>query len=41
MSTSSLKSLRVYIVDYNSAPTKVLPPPSQRKYWTRRGLAEY
>jgi hypothetical protein len=22
-------------------PTKVLPPPSPRKYWTRRGIAEW
>jgi hypothetical protein len=39
--TSSLKGLRVYIADQASAPVEVLPPPSPRKYWTRKGLAEW
>lgn len=39
--TSSLKGLRVYIADRSSPPTEVLPPLSPRKYWTRRGVAEW
>ncbi|MCG5512520.1 hypothetical protein [Ectothiorhodospira shaposhnikovii] len=37
----SLKGLRVYEADRESLPTEVLPPPSPRKYWTRRGLAAW
>jgi len=39
--TTSLKGLRVYVADGNSAPEEVQPPPSPRKYWTRKGLAEW
>jgi hypothetical protein len=39
--TSSLKGLRVYHADIGEAPTEVVPPPSSRKYWTRRGVAEW
>jgi hypothetical protein len=39
--TSSLNGLRIYMADRTSAPTEVLPPPSPRKYWTRRGVAEW
>ena len=39
--TSSLKGLRVYQADHASLPSEVPPPPSPRKYWTRRGLAEW
>lgn len=39
--TSSLKGLRVYQAGRESLPTEVLPPPSPRKYWTRRGIAEW
>jgi hypothetical protein len=39
--TSSLKSLRVYAADRMSPPVEVQPPPSPRKYWTRRGIAEW
>jgi hypothetical protein len=39
--TSSLKGLRAYAADRTSAPVEVLPPPSPRKYWTRRGIAEW
>jgi hypothetical protein len=39
--TSSLKGLRVYIADSVSLPVEVEPPPSPRKYWTRRGIAEW
>ncbi|WPZ26326.1 hypothetical protein UM399_04835 [Sulfitobacter pontiacus] len=38
---SSLKGLRVYIAIGNEAPAEVLPPPSPKKYWTRRGIAEW
>lgn len=39
--TSSLKGLRVYLADRSSPPFEVQPPPSPRKYWMRRGLAEW
>ena len=39
--TSSLKGLRIYMADRPSAPVEVLPPPSPRKYWTRRGIAQW
>jgi hypothetical protein len=39
--TASLKGLRVYIADRNLPPSEVQPPPSPRKYWTRRGVAEW
>jgi hypothetical protein len=39
--TTSLKSLRVYQADHTPAPTEVLPPPSPRQYWTRRGIADW
>ena len=39
--TASLKGLRVYLVEGDAAPQEVLPPPSPRKYWTRRGIAEW
>jgi hypothetical protein len=39
--TSSLKGLRVYASTPASSALEVLPPPSPRKYWTRRGLAEW
>lgn len=39
--TSSLKGLRVYMVDRASPPAEVQPPPSPRKYWTRREIAEW
>jgi hypothetical protein len=38
---SSLKGLRVYMADRNTPPTEVPPPPSPRKYWTRREIAEW
>lgn len=39
---SSLRGLRVYRSDNGAAePREVTPPPSPRKYWTRRGLAEW
>ena len=39
--TSSLKGLRVYRADGADAPEEVAPPASPRRYWTRRGLAEW
>ena len=38
---SSLKGLRVYEAGRLSVPVEVQPPPSPRKYWTRRGLAQW
>jgi hypothetical protein len=39
--TASLKGLRVYLTDGDGLPVEVLPPPSPRKYWTRKGIAEW
>ena len=39
--TSSLKGLRVYMSVGADSPVEVLPPPSLKKYWTRRGIAEW
>jgi hypothetical protein len=39
--TASLKSLRVYLAEGDRHPLEVLPPPSPRKYWTRKGIAEW
>ncbi|MBI5854362.1 MAG: hypothetical protein HZB35_03870 [Nitrospirae bacterium] len=39
--TSSLKGLRVYLADRTPPPVEVPPPPSPRKYWTRRGIGEW
>jgi len=39
--TSSLKGLRLYMADATSEPIEVQPPPGLRKYWTRRGIAEW
>jgi len=38
---SSLRGLRVYVAEAQSTPVEVNPPPSPRKYWTRRGIAEW
>ena len=38
---SSLKGLRTYMADRIGSPTEVPPPPSPRKYWTRREIAEW
>jgi hypothetical protein len=38
---SSLKGLRVYLAVGDETPAEVLPPPSPKKYWTRRGIAEW
>ena len=39
--TTSLKGLRAYLATRSTPATQVMPPPSPRKYWTRRGLAEW
>ena len=38
---SSLKGLRVYQADRASSPEEVPPPPSPRRYWTRRGIGQW
>ena len=35
--SSSLTGLRVYSATLSESPTEIHPPPSARKYWTRRG----
>ncbi len=37
--TASLKGLRIYLAEDDAVPVEVPPPPSPRKYWTRRGVA--
>jgi hypothetical protein len=39
--TASLKGLRVYLAKGDAPPVEVPPPPSPRKYWTRRGIAKW
>jgi hypothetical protein len=39
--TSSLPGLRLYSATPTSPPVEIPPPPSPRKYWTRRGLAAW
>lgn len=39
--TASLKGLRVYTAEGDAQPVEVPPPPSVKKYWTRRGIAEW
>lgn len=38
---ASLKGLRVYLAMQGEAAVEVLPPPGLRKYWSRRGIAEW
>lgn len=38
---ASLPGLRLYAATPAQPPAEVLPPPSPRKYWTRRSLAEW
>jgi hypothetical protein len=38
---ASLKGLRVYLTDGTAPPEEVSPPLSPRKYWSRRGIAEW
>jgi hypothetical protein len=37
--TAVLKALQVYLAEDNASPVPV--PPPARKYWTRRGVAEW
>ncbi|KAA5603987.1 hypothetical protein F1188_17965 [Roseospira marina] len=39
--TASLKGLRVYMAVAGGEPEEVLPPPSPRKYSTRKGIAAW
>ena len=39
--TAGLKGLRIYAADRASPHVEVIPPPGARKYWTRRGIAEW
>jgi hypothetical protein len=39
--TSSLKAMRIYLADRVTPPCEALPPPSPRKYWTRREIVEW
>ena len=39
--TASLPGLRVYLADGEARPEEVRPPPSPRKYWSRRGISEW
>jgi hypothetical protein len=39
--TASLKGLRVYVAEGDAPPVEEPPPLSPRKYWTRRGVAEW
>ncbi|MBZ0144922.1 MAG: hypothetical protein K8F56_15205, partial [Rhodocyclaceae bacterium] len=38
---ASLKGLRVYLATRDAPAAEVPPPPSPRRYWTRRGIAEW
>lgn len=38
---ASLKGLRVYQATHDLPAVEMPPPPSPRKYWTRRGIAEW
>ncbi len=37
--TASLKGLRIFAADGSASPKEIPPPPSPRKYWTRKGVA--
>ena len=39
--TASLKGLRVYLAEGDERQVEILPPPGLRKYWTRKGIAEW
>ncbi len=38
---SGLKGLRVYAAGRDTPPVEVPPPPGPKRYWTRRGVAEW
>ena len=39
--TDSLSGLRVYRANREAAPVEIQPPPGRRKYWSRKGIAEW
>ena len=39
--TTSLRGLRVYVAEGAAKPVEAAPPPSPRRYWTRKGVAEW
>ena len=39
--SASLTGLRIYLAEGDAAPVEIPPPPSPRKFWTRRGVAEW
>ena len=39
--TVSLPGLRVYLAEGDALAVEIAPPPSPRKYWSRRGIAEW
>ncbi len=39
--TASFPGLRAFLAEGDAPPIEVLPPPSLKKYWTRRGIAEW
>lgn len=39
--SASLPGLRVYLASGDAGPVEVQPTPGPRKYWTRRGIAEW
>jgi hypothetical protein len=39
--TASLKGLRLYLAGNEALPVEVPPPPSSRRYWSRKGIAEW
>jgi hypothetical protein len=38
---ASLPGLRIYLAEGDALPAEVPPPPSRRKYWARREIAEW
>lgn len=40
-SSTSLQGLRIYAATPAQTPIEILPPRGPRKYWTRRGVAEW
>ncbi len=39
--STSLKGLRIYAAELMQTPVEIFPPPGPRKFWTRRGVAEW
>lgn len=39
--TVSLKGLRAYLAEGDAHSTEVFPPPSPRKHWNRKSIAEW